>query len=178
MQGLSKMMAVLAAAGFLFVAVPRDGVVTAAPMPEQQTLASEPLAIVVNLMNAVDDLSLSELRKIFLGERSQWPNGHRITLVMRQPGEPERATVLKTIYEMNESEYNNHFLQGVFTGEVFVSPKTLATPEGVRKFISYVPSSIGYLRVSDVDKTVKVIRVGERLPDDRGYALRVPVRSR
>jgi len=57
----------------------------AAPPPKQ-----EGLAIVVNQSNAVDDLSLTELRAVFLGERSHWPNGRRITLVMMEQGQPER----------------------------------------------------------------------------------------
>src|SRR5438132_1149558 len=90
---------------------------------------------------------------------------------------PERAAVLTSIYHMDEAEFNNHFLHGLFTGEVFVSPKTLSTPEGVRKFIFNVPGAIGYLRASDVDKTVKVIHIDERLPGDKGYKLHVPPRE-
>jgi len=36
-----------------------------------------------------------------------------------------------------------------------------------------VPGAIGYLRASDVDASIKVIRVGELLPDDRGYNLHI-----
>ena len=48
---------------------------------------------------------------------------------------------------MNEDQLKNHFLHGLFTGEILVSPKTLSTPTGVRKFIFNVPGAIGYLRV-------------------------------
>ena len=78
---------------------------------------------------------------------------------------------------MNESDFSRHFLQGVFTGEVFVSPKTLASPVGVRKFVFNVPGAIGYIRASDMDSTVKAIRVDGRLPSDREYSLRVPFRA-
>jgi hypothetical protein len=43
----------------------------------------------------------------------------------------------------------------------------------VRKFIFNVPGAIGFLRVSDVDATVKVVRVDELLPEDKGYKLHV-----
>src|SRR5437868_2223328 len=96
---------------------------------------------------------------------------------MLEPGWPERAAVLTSIYHMDEAEFNNHFLHGLFTGEVFVSPKTLSTPEGVRKFICNVPGAIGYVRASDVAKSVKVIRTDERLPGDKVYKLQVPSRE-
>ena len=142
------------------------------PLPEQ-TLPTQPLAIVVNRSNTVEDLSMAELRRIFLGERSHWPNGRRITLVMREPGEPERIAILKDVCQMNEGELKNHFLHGLFTGEILVSPKILATPVGVRKFVFNVPGAIGYLRLSDVDNTVKIVRVNEFLPEDKGYKLHV-----
>ena len=33
------------------------------------------LAIIVNTTNPVESMSLPELRKVFLGESSRWPNG-------------------------------------------------------------------------------------------------------
>jgi hypothetical protein len=92
---------------------------------------------------------------------------------MMEPGFAERKAVLRDIYHMNESDFSRHFLQGLFTGEVFVSPKTLASPVGVRKFVFNVPGAIGYVRASDVDDTVKVIRIEGHLPDDKNYSLRI-----
>jgi ABC-type phosphate transport system substrate-binding protein len=134
---------------------------------------TEPLVIVVNRSNPVDDVSFSELRKIFLGTRSHWANGRRITLVMREPGDPERMAILRDVCGMSEDQLKNHFLHGLFTGEILVSPKILSSPTGVRKFIFNVPGAIGYLRVGDVDPTVKVLRIDELLPEDKGYRLHV-----
>ena len=141
--------------------------------PRASAVSPEPLAIVVNRSNPVDNLSLGELRTIFLSGRSHWNNERRITLVMREPGEPERKTILHDVCGMNENQLKTHVLHGLFTGEILVSPKVLATASGVRKFIFNVPGAIGYLRVSDVDDTVKVLRVDDLLPNDRGYKLRV-----
>jgi ABC-type phosphate transport system substrate-binding protein len=138
---------------------------------------SEPLAIVVNRSNPVDDLSSGELRNIFLGNRSHWSNGRRITLVMREPGEPERRTIVRDVCGMNEDQLKNHFVHGLFTGEILVSPKVLASPTGVRKFIFNVPGGIGYLRPGDVDASVKVLRIDEMLPEDKGYKLRVQIEA-
>jgi ABC-type phosphate transport system substrate-binding protein len=142
------------------------------PTPDEPPGDSS-LAIIVNTANPTDNLSMAELRKVFLGERSHWPNARRITLVMMEPGKPERKTLIREVCQMNENDFSRHFLQGVFTGEVFVSPKTLAGPVGVRKFVFNVPGAIGYVRASDVDSSVKVVRVDGRLPDDKDYGLRI-----
>ena len=164
-------------ATLLFLLLQQDSAVLvragASPMGGDQVIPTEPLVIVVNRSNPVNDLSFDELRRIFLGNRSHWPNGRRITLVMREPGEPERRTVLHDICSMTEDQFRYHFVHGLFTGEILVSPKILSSPVGVRKFVFNVPGAIGYLRVADVDDTVKVVRIDELLPDDKGYKLRM-----
>lgn len=159
---------VLAAAALLRAA-PEARLATSPPKQES-------LAIIVNQSNPVDELSLAELRAVFLGERSHWPNGRRITLVMMEQGQPEREAILRNVCRLSESDFRRRILQGLFTGEVLVSPKTLATPVGVRKFVFNVPGAIGYLRPEDVDASVKVIRVDGHLPSDVEYALRIPER--
>ena len=176
MGRLASLLILVGLAALLFAAPGHEAASSGPPSGPEQTLPTQPLAIVVNRSNPVDDLSSTELRRVFLGERSHWPNGRRITLVMREPGEPERKTILRDVCQMNESELKNHFLHGLFTGEILVSPKILASSIGVRKFVFNVPGAIGYLRLSDVDNTVKIVRVDEFLPEDKGYKLRVEVR--
>jgi ABC-type phosphate transport system substrate-binding protein len=139
--------------------------------------SDQSLAIVVNQSNPVENCSMEELRKIFMGERSHWPNGRRITVVMLDPALPERKTVLRDIYGMTEKELNSHFIQGVFAGTVLVAPKTMATPAEVRKFVFNVPGAIGYVRAAEVDNSVKVLRVDGRLPDDKDYRFRLQARG-
>jgi ABC-type phosphate transport system substrate-binding protein len=146
--------------------------------PQARVDASRPkqesLAIIVNQSNPVNDISLSELRAVFLGERRHWPNGRRITLVMMEPGQPERDAVLREICKMGESDLRRRLLQGLLTGDILVSPKTLATPVGVRKFVFNVPGAIGYLRPEDVDGSVKVLRIDSHLPGEAEYQLWIP----
>jgi phosphate transport system substrate-binding protein len=136
---------------------------------------TEGLAIIVNQANSTADLTMKDLRAVFLGERSHWSNGRRITLVMMEPG-LERDAVLREVCRMSESDFRRHFLQGLLTGEVLVSPKNLATAVGVRKFVFNVPGAIGYLRPEDADESVKIVRLNGLLPSDADYILRVPER--
>jgi hypothetical protein len=121
----------------------------------------------------VDNLTLAELRKIFLGTRSHWPNGRRIAVVMLESGYAERETILRDVYHMSEDRYRDHFLKGLFTDDVFVSPKTLSAPAVVRKFVFNAPGAIGYLRASDADDSVKVVRIDGLLPADKDYRLQI-----
>jgi len=135
--------------------------------------STQSLAIIINRANPVDNLSLVELRRLFLGERNHWPNGHRVAVAMLDYGQPERQTVLRLIFRMDEKTYQDHLLRGMFRGDVFVAPKTLASPTIVRKFIFNAPGAIGYVRASDVDGTVKVVRIDGLLPQDKDYPLQI-----
>lgn len=144
--------------------------------PETRSKPSQFLAIVVNRSNPIDNLSFNELRRVFLGERSRWPNRHHIAVAMLGYGQPERQTALRLIYRMDEDGYEDHLLRGMFQGDVFTAPKTLASPMILRKFVFNAPGAIGYLRASDVDDSVKVIRIDGLLPGDKGYRLLIDER--
>jgi hypothetical protein len=147
------------------------------PAPAAVEPAAPPggaLAIVVHRSNPTDELSLAELRSLFLGERQRWPNGRRITLVLQEPGQPERAAALQLIYRMTEAELSHHFLRAVYRGQAVSPPKTLSSAERVVRFVFNVPGAIGCVPARDVDGTVKVLRLEGRPPADARYPLRLP----
>ena len=137
---------------------------------------AEPLAIVVNRSNPINEISLGDLRRVFRGQRGRWSNGRRVTLVMRDPGAPERNALLQELYGLGEEEYRRVFLQAVFSGETNDAPKTLASTYGVLRFVFNVPGAIGYVRASEADSSVKTLRVDGHLPGDAGYTLEVDAR--
>ena len=122
---------------------------------------------------ATPAISLADLRRLYRGQRSRWSNGRRVTLVMRDPGTPEREAILQTLYGVDEDQYRRGFLQSVFTGEAKGAPRVLASTNGVLRFVFNVPGAIGYVRASEVDASVKTLRVDGRLPGEAGYRLEV-----
>lgn len=152
-----------------------------ATVPSVQTAspsrgAWEGLAIIVNVKNPVGNLTLWQLRGIFLGERQWWPNGRRVVLGALPAGTAERQTVLRVVYAMNDKDFNKYFLWGMFRGEFVTSPTILGTPKDVRRFVANTPGAVAYLRASDLDSSVKVVRIDSLRPEDDGYPLRLRVR--
>jgi ABC-type phosphate transport system substrate-binding protein len=150
---------------------------TAESPPQSRAATDDSLAIVVNRSNPVDSLSLPELRKIFMGEQDHWSNGRRITVVMLEPGKVERQAVLSQIYKMDEKDFNQYFLHNMFTGELHAAPKALGSSTEVLKFVFNIPGAIGYLKPSDVNDSVKVVRIDSRLPGEKDYAIRLRGKS-
>jgi phosphate transport system substrate-binding protein len=137
----------------------------------------EGIAIVVDRNNPVNNVSLTELRELFFGDRRWWSHDRPITLVTMERGSAERKTVLRAIYKMNEKAFEKYFFFEVFRGELPDGPTELSTASDVKDFVSRKPGSVGYLRASDVDSSVKVLRIDGLLPDDDGYPLRLRVRK-
>ncbi|HEX7979420.1 MAG TPA: hypothetical protein VF461_12520, partial [Gemmatimonadaceae bacterium] len=86
----------------------------------------------------------------------------------------EREAILQALYGVDEDEYRRGFLQAVFSGEASGAPRVLASPNGVLRFVFNVPGAIGYVRASEVDASVKTLRVDGHLPGEAGYRLEVP----
>ena len=145
--------------------------------PGRRTPAWEGIAIVVDRNNPVNNVSLAQLHEILFGERRWWTHDRPITLVSLPRGSAERATVLRSLYKMDEENYEKFFFFEIFRGELQNAPTNLASAGEVKRFISHKPGSLGYLRASDVDSSVKVLRIDGLLPDDDGYPLRLRTRK-
>jgi phosphate transport system substrate-binding protein len=148
------------------------------PAPSKSARVSwEGLAIVVNRNNPIDNVSLPELRAMFFGEKKWWSQKHRITLAAMKKSTPEWKTVQRVIYKVNQHELEHYYLYQSFKGEGVNLPARMQAPVDVKKFVAKTPGAIGYVRASDVDDSVKVVRINGLLPDDDGYPLRLRVRS-
>jgi phosphate transport system substrate-binding protein len=145
----------------------------AEPAGAARAPAPEALVIIVNKANPVDNLTSDELRKYFRLERERWPDGRRNSVLMLPPGTPEREIVLGQIYRLTDGEFARYFFQASYTGQIHSAPKELASAVNVRKFVFNVPGAIGYVRLSQVDDTVKIVRIDGRLPGDADYPMKI-----
>ena len=119
--------------------------------------APDEVDVVVNKSNNIGPLSREEVRRIFVGEKSSWPGGKRITVLMLALDQPERAVILREVLKMNESDYTKYFLQAAFTGHVEAAPKELPSAELMKARLAANPNAIGYLKKEYVDNSVKVL---------------------
>ena len=132
------------------------------------------VAIIVHRSNPIDQLSLRELRRIFLLEVQNWPNGRRITLVMREKGQPAREEAIRLVCDMSEVEFERHLLFQTFRGDLAWGPRSIASAGAMLRFVFNAPGAIGYVPAAQVDGTTKVLRIDGLLPEDAGYPLRGP----
>jgi ABC-type phosphate transport system substrate-binding protein len=130
------------------------------------------IAIVVHKDLPIENLSLEELRSIFLADRQFWENRTRITLLVRAPQSDERTFVLEHIYQMSEAQFRQYWIAKMFRAEVPRGPKIVLSTGMTLDLVVAIPGSISFTRADDVTDGVKVIRVDGLLPSDEGYPLK------
>jgi hypothetical protein len=131
------------------------------------------LAIIVGKSSGLDSVTSAELTKIFKAEKAKGPDGVKFALSARETGSPERAALLGQVYQMTEAEFTKFFLQATFTGAVQSAPKQVAAAAGAKQFVSGTPGGISYVRGSDADDSVKMVKVDGKLPGEDGYPLKI-----
>ena len=134
--------------------------------------ASNDIAIVVRPDVPVENLSFSELRKVLLGDRQFWTSNVRVTLLVRAPGAREREVVLKSIYQMSESQFRQYWIAKVFRAEAASGPRIVYSNEMAEELALAIPGAVAFVEASQVPKGLKILKINGLLPGEKGYPLR------
>ena len=128
------------------------------------------LAVIVSAKSPVSDITMRELRRIFIGERRVLDGQHDVLLMVPAPGTPEREAMLHVIYNMNEAEYKNFWLGKKFRGEAGGEPLVVASKQVLNDGVAVMPGAIACIAVQDIRPAgIKVLKVNGLLPGQYGY---------
>ena len=130
------------------------------------------VAVILHPDRATTGMSRSELERILTLRRQRWDDGTPIYLLMQEEGSREKKIVLDRVYRMKGDDLKRFWLGKIHRGELVHFPKTLASGEAVRSFVSRVRNAIGYVDARDLDSSVRALRIDGRLPGTEGYLLR------
>jgi ABC-type phosphate transport system substrate-binding protein len=130
------------------------------------------IAVVVRPDTPVDDLTLSQTRKLLLGEQQFWNSNLRVTLLLRAPAARERDVVLKVIYRMNEAEFRQYWISKMFRAEATSGPKVVYSNEMASELVTALPGSVAFVDAAQVPKGLKVLKIEGKLPGQPGYPLK------
>ena len=131
------------------------------------------VAVAVNPEVPVDGLTMNELRRIVLGDREFWPGSTRVTLLMRAPVAYERDVILKTVCQMTEAQFRQHWIGKVFRADIAVAPKIVYTADSSVDLVNRTAGAITFVDSANSSRALKVVRIDGRLPGEPGYPLRL-----
>lgn len=140
--------------------------------------AGDPIVVIVNAANPVDNLSVSELKKLFMSDRSKWDTGKSVAPVMVAAGAPERTAFLKTVCGMNDADFGKYFVQAAFNGKSATPPKEVGSAASVKAFVAGSPGAIGFVKAGDFhgdgsDGGVRAVKVDGVAAGDSAYKIRM-----
>jgi ABC-type phosphate transport system substrate-binding protein len=130
------------------------------------------IAVVVHPDTPVTDMTVAEVRKVFVGERQYWTSNMPVILLVRAPVAREREVVLKVIYQMTESQFKQFWIAKIFRSEAVSAPKIVYSSDMANQILAAVPGSIGFVDAKSVAPGLKVVKVNGQLPGEAGYPLR------
>lgn len=144
----------------------------ALPCLEAQSQRGSGVAVVVNPDTPVSDLSLEEVRKIFLGDRQYWTAKLPVVLLIRAPGSRERDIALQLVYQMDEVQFKRYWIAKIFRAESATAPKIVYSNDMANELTAAIPGAIAFVDARGVRPGLKVVRVDGHLPNEPEYPLK------
>ena len=139
------------------------------PAPADAEGGAEPLAIVSSKQGGVSELSLYQLKRLFLGDAISGPQGELIAL-NRDPKGAERISFDHLVLGMSPEQAARYWVDRRIRGQSG-APKAVEPAAVIQRVISHLPRAVGYVRLRDVSSDVQVVKLDGRKPGDAGYPL-------
>lgn len=124
--------------------------------PVEFTIARDAIAIIVNLENPVDQLTLQQISDIYSGKITNWQSvggeDRPIVRLSRETNSGTHVYFLENVLRLGDKK-----------NETFFSPETLLLPssEGITVEIRQNPNAIGYDGLGYVTDDIKMIAIAE-----------------
>jgi hypothetical protein len=135
--------------------------------------AETDFAVIASEDVPVSNLSMADLRKLFLGDRQFWGSSLRVALVMRAPVARERAMVVWTICRMSEAQFAQYWIGKVMRADCTTSPRQFSSNQAAMDMVRTLPGAIAIVNAAQVQSGMKVLPVEGKLPNQPGYKLRL-----
>jgi len=127
------------------------------------------VAVIVNRSNSIQNLALSDLQRLYLGQSVTFSNGTRVVLVTNPAAE---SRFYSAVLGMTSDRFQRHWMELVFQGQDVTPPKPIANQDELNRFVAEHPGALAFLDLAAVDQSVKIMTIDGRPPTDPAYRLR------
>ena len=118
------------------------------------------LAVIINAKNPSADLTVLEIKQLYLKNNTHWGNGKKVRPAALNYEADIATDFYKSVLSMTVTEVERHWIE-VQYGKALKPPVQLDDSEAVIKFVGKFKGAVGFVEVGAVDghKKVKVLRV-------------------
>ena len=142
------------------------------PRTERSARAAERvvLAVFVSKDSGVQDLKMTELRRVFTNADDSAFSGQRSIPFNHTARSTDRVGFDQTVLHMNADEVSRFWIDRKIRG-LPGPPRAVDSLSQLLHLVSHNTGGIGYARPTQVTGEVRVIRVDGKLPNESGYPL-------
>ncbi len=118
--------------------------------------AGEVLAVIVNKSNPIATLAQNELRPLFQTTKKSWGSGEDVVPINLPEDSALRADFDKAVLGLDPERVARYWTDRKVRGGAR-PPVRVPTTSAVLKAVASKPGAIGYVRLSEVNNSVKVV---------------------
>lgn len=119
-------------------------------------VVSAELVVIVNANNPISELTREQVVDLYMGRRTQFPDGRPALPIDLSPDSPLRAAYYQTLVGKTVAQVNAYWARLLFTGRA-TPPRVLSTPETVLDVVHANPDAIAYLDSQMLDDHVHIV---------------------
>ena len=127
-------------------------------------------AIVVAKNSPLTDLSMYELKHLYLGEFITGPDGKRLIPLNQSTQSRDRLAFDAVVLGMSAEKQATYWIDRRIRG-MSGSPRAIDSGDLAQRIVARLDGAITYLPISAVRPDVKIVRVDGRLPTDPNYRI-------
>ena len=138
--------------------------------------AKEDLLFFAGTGRPAPSMTSAELRRIWLGQTTRWPDGRRIVLAVRPGSTAAGRFFYERVAEMPEIDFSRLWLGILFRGDAESAPRVIGPAEEVRRFLARGPDALAFLLSSELDRNapaMRPLRIDGKDPGAPGYPYRI-----
>jgi ABC-type phosphate transport system substrate-binding protein len=128
------------------------------PFTVTETAAQSTVKVIVHPDVNVSTLTQGEVSRIFLGKKTFWESGARISPVLPNEESPLTESFLAENLKKTVRQYRAYWKRHLFSGQG-TAPKTFASSKLVSDFVAVTPGAIGIVDGGYNDDRVKVVEL-------------------
>lgn len=114
-------------------------------------------AVIINESVAADELSISDVKQIFMGKKRSWDNGDIIVAAALTSGDTHEI-FLKKFIEKSRMQFRTYWKKLVFTGKA-QALNEFSSESDLVAFVASTKGAIGYIDSATPHQGVKVVKI-------------------
>jgi ABC-type phosphate transport system substrate-binding protein len=127
-------------------------------LPHWGHTAVAEVVVITTAGSTVDTLSKTHIANIFLGRNHYLDDQLRVIAVDQAEGSAARKEFYEFILDWTPANLKAHWSKMIFTGRG-KPPRQLSSDNEVKALVAENPGAIGYIQRTNVDSTVKILKI-------------------